>query len=128
MKFICNISWSGINKCWYTKPYRISRDRLPLSPGQDGAREGHGRQRDFADKETAIPVDLQGGVAVFCDPASYPADDLSFPPGWTMAVGIHTKKAHKTSEEEFQRMTSLIKRPGVAVGEVGSDRTAPFSE
>ena len=23
MKFICNISWSSINKCWYTKPHRI---------------------------------------------------------------------------------------------------------
>ena len=82
----------------------------------------------FADKETAVPVDLQGEVAVFCDPASYQADDLTFPPGWTMAVEIHPKKVHRTSEEEIQRVTSLIKRPGVAVGEVGLDRMAPFSE
>ena len=87
-----------------------------------------GRILHFADKETAVPVDLQGGVAVFCDPASYPTDDLTFPPGWTMAVGIHPKKAHRTTEDEIQRMTSLIKRPGFAVGEVGLDLTAPFSE
>ena len=76
---------------------------------------------------STVPVKVSGGVAVFCDPESYPPANVVLPASWTMAVGIHPKKAAGFTDGQFQRLRSLLKRPGTALGEIGLDRTDRFA-
>ena len=75
---------------------------------------------------STVPAKVGGGVAVFCDPESYPPANIVLPASWTMAVGIHPKKAAGFTDGQFQRLCSLLKRPGKAL-EVGHDRTDRFA-
>ena len=40
----------------------------------------------------AVPVKVSGGVAVFCDPKTYPPANVVLTASWIMPVGIHPKK------------------------------------
>ena len=75
----------------------------------------------------AVPVKVSGGVAVFCDPESYPPANVVLPASWTMAVGIYPKKTARFTDGQFQTLCSLLKRPGTALGEIGLDRTDRFA-
>ena len=80
-------------------------------------------ERFIASDVSEVPVRLRGGVAVFCDPKTYPDDGLQLPPGWKMAVGIHPKKVCKITESQYSRFVALINRPCVHLGEIGVDFT-----
>jgi predicted metal-dependent TIM-barrel fold hydrolase len=73
------------------------------------------------------PVQLVGGVLVYCDVDSY---QTTFPEDtrWTVAVGIHPRKRPFVTDEEFQEFTALLARPEVsALREVGVDWMEPHS-
>ena len=72
------------------------------------------------------PVQLAGGVLVYCDVDIYP---ITFPEDirWKVAVGIHPRNSPFVTDEEFQEFTALLARLEVsALGEVGVDWTEPF--
>ena len=72
-------------------------------------------------------VDVQGGVAVFCDPDCWP-NQFGIMPGFGAAVGVHPKKATEFTDEHFSTLEELLKREGVvALGEVGLDHTVDES-
>ncbi|VDI21152.1 Hypothetical predicted protein [Mytilus galloprovincialis] len=67
------------------------------------------------------PVKLAGGVAVFCDPKTWPRVPLRLEPGWVGAVGIHPKSAGQFEDATQHRFHQLVSHPSVsALGEVGS--------
>ena len=70
-------------------------------------------------------VQVTGGVAVYCDPDSYPpAPTIDSP--WKTAVGFHPRHATLFSESTFQQLDALLHSPFVtALGEIGLDRTEP---
>ena len=73
-------------------------------------------------------VELVGGVAVFCDPETYPAQ---FPlvPGFGCAVGFHPRHAQTFNLQVLNRMDHLLRMPNVvALGEVGLDRVHGTAE
>jgi len=68
-----------------------------------------------------IPVNLEGGLLVYCDPETYPVN-MPMDTKWKVAIGIHPKKVVKCSEEQVKIFFDLIQNPRVsAVGEVGLD-------
>ncbi|XP_076095655.1 uncharacterized protein LOC143066728 [Mytilus galloprovincialis] len=70
------------------------------------------------------PVKLAGGVAVFCDPKTWPRVSLRLEPGWVGAVGIHPKSAGQFEDATQHRFHQLVSHPSVsALGEVGVDFT-----
>ena len=72
-----------------------------------------------------IPVNVIGGVRVFCDPESYPGVFIR-EQGFGNAVGLHPKKAHLFNEGIKSRIREALRDPGVvALGEVGLDFTTP---
>lgn len=73
-----------------------------------------------------FPVDLVGGVMVFCDPErqfSIPLTEGK----WKVAVGVHPRKALSCTEGIIQRIKSLLDSNSLvrALGEIGLDRTEP---
>ena len=69
-----------------------------------------------------LPVDVKGGVLVFCDPGSYPQTPLD--PMWRIAVGFHTKH-EALPESTIRRISSLMDQPTTAaLGEIGLDWSA----
>lgn len=73
-----------------------------------------------------IPVNLVGGVMVFCDPETR----LSIPlmdGRWKIAVGLHPKKVPNCSEAYLEQIKTLLHSNPlvVALGEIGLDRTVP---
>ena len=56
---------------------------------------------------SAVPVKVSRGVAVFCNPESYPPANVVLPASWTMAVGIHLKKSARFTDGQFERLRSL---------------------
>ncbi|XP_052077949.1 putative deoxyribonuclease TATDN2 [Mytilus californianus] len=70
------------------------------------------------------PIKLAGGVAVFCDPKTWPRVPLRLEPGWVGAVGIHPKSAGQFEDATQHRFHQLVTHPSVsALGEVGVDFT-----
>lgn len=74
----------------------------------------------------ACPVELIGGVMVFCDPETR----LSIPlmdGRWKVAVGVHPRKVLQCSDSHVARIQMLLdSNPLVkALGEIGLDRTEP---
>ena len=72
------------------------------------------------------PVNLVGGVMVFCDPETR----LSIPlmdGRWKIAVGLHPKKVPNCSEAYLEQIKTLLYSNPlvVALGEIGLDRTVP---
>ena len=68
-----------------------------------------------------VPVNLAGGVSVFCDPGSWPK--VPFPVSiFKVAIGIHPKKVGQMSGANWTRFRQLIRHDHVAaVGEIGYD-------
>ena len=77
---------------------------------------------------SSLPVRIKAGVAVFCDPDSFPHHSGCIPANWRMAVGIHPKKATKVRESDMKRLQELTEETDVALGEIGLDRTVGRSE
>ncbi|XP_069125645.1 uncharacterized protein [Argopecten irradians] len=97
-------------------------------------RLGLGDTASVHDVEAASPlveeqrrVRITGGVAVYCDPATYPSDEeirQVTGDGYHVAVGAHPK-ALLTSEEEVAFL-ERVQRPDVkGFGEVGLDLSVP---
>ncbi|VDI59018.1 Hypothetical predicted protein [Mytilus galloprovincialis] len=59
------------------------------------------------------PVKLAGGVAVFCDPKTWPRVPLRLEPGWVGAVGIHPKSAGQFEDATQHRFHQLVSHPSV---------------
>ena len=73
------------------------------------------------------PVDIIGGVEVYCDPSTYPKS-LIRSPRWKIAVGIHPKHAGKLRPTERRKFATLVQAPEVvAVGEIGIDHSTDTS-
>ncbi|XP_033730888.1 uncharacterized protein LOC117320398 [Pecten maximus] len=70
-------------------------------------------------------LEVSGGVAVYCDPETYPSvDEISrlVEEGFKAVIGVHPK--HCISKVDKQRLVDLLVVPGVAgLGEVGLDHT-----
>ena len=75
---------------------------------------------------------LGGGVAVYCDPATYPSEGeirRLVEGNVVAAVGIHPKSAGTLTDEVRHRLSALLRSPlVVGLGEVGLDHSVPSSE
>ena len=76
----------------------------------------------------AVPeVNLVGGVANFCDPATYPTVEIIrklSEQGVEVTVGLHPKFAATVSPAALEHLSRLVALPEVAgVGEIGLDQT-----
>jgi len=71
------------------------------------------------------PVTVMGGVAVYCDPRSYPKT-VAVSPRFTVAIGCHPKKVTHLTPEKEQQLQRLLQHPRVALGEIGLDWTEPM--
>ena len=70
------------------------------------------------------PVKLVEGVAVFCDPKTWPRVPLKLEPGWVGTVGIHPKSTGQFEDATQHRFHQLVTHPSVSVlGEMGVDFT-----
>ncbi|XP_070567369.1 uncharacterized protein [Ptychodera flava] len=70
-----------------------------------------------------VPVQVVGGVEVYCDPETFP-EDLTREPGWKIAIGLHPKAAVGAGNQVLQEIRRLVASPHVAaLGEIGLDRT-----
>ncbi|XP_052259027.1 uncharacterized protein LOC127863522 [Dreissena polymorpha] len=90
----------------------------------------------FPDILNAGPVDaeqrvqVEGGVAVYCDPATYPtgSEISTFPRTIAVALGIHPRHASRstrTIKEWLERLERLLLRSDVAVGKIVLDHCEP---
>ncbi|KAH3812411.1 hypothetical protein DPMN_140842 [Dreissena polymorpha] len=79
--------------------------------------------------DKSYQVKLIGGVAVFCDPPSYPSLEevnrlKSQGGGVISAVGMHPRRASSFSEDDWKAFEKMISLPEITVfGEVGIDHT-----
>ena len=85
--------------------------------------------RDLINKDVGpapiCPVNIAGGVCVYCDPEKYP-DFFPSSPGFKCAVGVHPKKVQYFTPQKEEQFRRLLSHPEVsALGEVGLDRTEP---
>ncbi|MCG7867848.1 MAG: TatD family hydrolase, partial [Candidatus Thiodiazotropha taylori] len=73
-----------------------------------------------------VPVEVSGGVMVFCDPETKLAIPL-MDGKWKIAVGVHPRKVRECSEGYISTIRTLLdSNPLVkALGEIGLDRTEP---
>ncbi|GFO30241.1 tatd family mg-dependent DNAse [Plakobranchus ocellatus] len=72
-------------------------------------------------------VRLSGGVAVFCDPCSYPKSLLRTVnvPGFAAAIGVHPRHVPGWSAAHKEAFKILMRSPNTkALGEIGLDLTA----
>ena len=66
-----------------------------------------------------IPVNLEGGVLIYCDPENYPMN-MPIDTKWKVAVGMHPKQVAKCTEVQIKQFVDLIKNPRMSdIGEVG---------
>ncbi|XP_060587423.1 uncharacterized protein LOC132742946 [Ruditapes philippinarum] len=75
-----------------------------------------------------FPLNVSGGVAVYCDPASFPSELIldRIPRGFGIAMGIHPKQSHQFSESLLDNIRQRLGNSRVvAMGEVGLDFTVP---
>ncbi|KAL4222256.1 hypothetical protein ACF0H5_018293 [Mactra antiquata] len=72
------------------------------------------------------PVNVVGGVTIYCDPESYPVS-LPCQRGFGAAIGVHPKKCHLLTTAKFQMVLDHLKSWDVALGKTGLDRTEPES-
>ncbi|KAH3884413.1 hypothetical protein DPMN_008391 [Dreissena polymorpha] len=77
-------------------------------------------------------VQVEGGVAVYCAPETYPtgSEIATFPRTITVTLGIHPRHASRsthTIKEWLERLERLLLRSDrvVAVGEIGLDHSEP---
>ncbi|XP_077991068.1 3'-5' ssDNA/RNA exonuclease TatD-like [Glandiceps talaboti] len=71
------------------------------------------------------PVQLVGGVEIFCDPRSYP-EDLRRDPRWKVAIGLHPKHVTRVGDHQLRHFQQLNSSGEVAdLGEIGLDWSAP---
>ncbi|XP_070547973.1 3'-5' ssDNA/RNA exonuclease TatD-like [Ptychodera flava] len=69
-----------------------------------------------------IPVQVVGGVEVYCDTETFP-EDLAREPGWKIAIGLHPKAAIGADNQVLQKIRRQVASPQVAaLGEIGLDR------
>ncbi|KAH3704480.1 hypothetical protein DPMN_120399 [Dreissena polymorpha] len=75
-----------------------------------------------------VPVRVNGGVAVFCDPPNYPREYPSVT-GFGSAVGVHPKAPLRDVKGVVGQVERELRKDGVvALGEIGLDRTVPERE
>ena len=68
-----------------------------------------------------FPVNIVGGVAIYCDPDNYPEVLLSAP-GYKFGVGVHPRKVKDLTLQREDQLRSLLNHPSVAaLGEIGLD-------
>ena len=68
-------------------------------------------------RQPQTPVELVGGVVVYCDPKTWPVVPVRLE-----AVGLHPKKSLQLRDAEAAQLTKLLGYPSVtALGEVGLD-------
>ena len=73
------------------------------------------------------PVNVVGGVMVYCDPEAYPTQ-IPKEKGFGAAIGVHPTKACFFPNRKFDELRNLLRLPEVvALGEVGLDHTEPQS-
>ena len=82
----------------------------------------------IAKARPAILVRVVGGVAVFSDPERYPPDDIEFPIGWKMSIGIHPRKQGHLTNDSIRQYRKWIRKPNVSLGLIGLDRTASATQ
>ena len=72
-----------------------------------------------------VPVQVSGGVAVYCDPAIYP-EVYPRAPGFGSAVCLHPKNPQASVEGAVRLVEVELRKEGVvALGEIGLDWTTP---
>ena len=73
-------------------------------------------------------VQVTGGIAVFCDPGTFPSENLMdelSAEGFGVAIGMHPKNSHHYGENDWAAFERSLALPGVkALGEVGLDYSA----
>ena len=71
------------------------------------------------------PVDVVGGVMIYCDSEAYPAQ-IRKEKGFGADIGVHTRKACFFPNRKFNELRNLLRTTEVvALGEVGLDHTEP---
>lgn len=72
-------------------------------------------------KPPSVPVNVKGGVLIFCDPETY-LETFSFNSKWKMATGLYPKKVSAATPKEVERFLEYVTSSQVsAIGEVGLD-------
>ena len=75
-----------------------------------------------AEVSPRVPVELSGGVMIFCDPAGYKHIPNRTDPKWRISVSVHPKKIKDLTPPRLQHLQSLLLQPWVvAFGEIGLD-------
>ncbi|KAH3884331.1 hypothetical protein DPMN_008310 [Dreissena polymorpha] len=75
-----------------------------------------------------VPVRVDGGIAVFCDPPNYPREYPSVT-GFGSAVGVHPKASLRDVNGVVGQVERELRKNGVvALGEIGLDRSVPERE
>ena len=75
-----------------------------------------------AEVSPRVPVELSGGVMIFCDPAGYKHVPNRTDPKWRISVGVHPRKIKDLTPPRLQHLQSLLLQPRVvAFGEIGLD-------
>lgn len=73
------------------------------------------------ERPPTVPVNLKGGLLIFCDPDSYP-DTIPFDGKWKVSVGLHPKAVASTPQKMKDKFWELVSNSRLsAVGEVGLD-------
>ncbi len=76
-------------------------------------------------EEPTLPINLVGGIGVFCDPTTYP-EQFPLQSGFKFAVGFHPRHVPQMTPHVRDRLETLMLTPGVAaLGEIGLDHTEP---
>ena len=80
----------------------------------------------YPQPQPRVPVEVYGGVMVFCDPETRLAIPL-MDGRWKIAVGVYPRKVRECSEDYVSTIRTLLNsNPLVkALGEIGLDRTEP---
>jgi len=72
-------------------------------------------------------ITIEGAVAVYCDPSTYPSAKtlIEFSDGLAVAVCVHPVNVSQASDAQVQTLQALLKSPQVRVlGEIGLNRSA----
>ena len=73
-----------------------------------------------------FPINIIGGVSIYCDPEHYPESFPSSSPGFKCGVGVHPRKVEYLTAQKEEQLRFLLNNPAVtALGEVGIDRSEP---
>lgn len=104
----------------YDSHFHLDRSSLKLSGSSTGITIENWLSEQY-ERPPCVPVNLRGGLLVYCDPETYPAT-VPFDAKWNVAIGLHPKKVVHATPQDLKKFQSFIINNRVsAIGEIGLD-------